>query len=125
MPLNLSHSHNRSHGESLFIFIRSPTQACMHEWVLFTGIAHIMKGCGCAQHDESSEFVIVKGIIIFKHSSDKIDNIMLNELTRQVALLAEERASWLVSCETEYTYKTVYRQHTCCCYKIADMHISF
>ena len=46
-----------------------------------------MKGCGCKQYDESSEFIIVKGIIIFKHSSDKIDNIMLNELTRQGTML--------------------------------------
>ena len=59
----------------------------MHEWVLFTGIAFIMTGCGCTQYDESSEFIIVKGIIIFKHSSDKIDNIMLNKLTRQGTML--------------------------------------
>ena len=74
----------------------------MHEWVLFTGIAHIMKGCGCTQYDESSKFVIVKGIIIFKHYSHGIVYRMLNQLTRQgimlqVALLAEERASWLAA----------------------------
>ena len=54
---------------------------------LRTSIAHIMTGCGCTQYDESSEFIIVKGIIIFKHSSDKIDNIMLNKLTRQGTML--------------------------------------
>ena len=62
-------------------------QACTHEWVWFNCIARIMKGCGCTPDDESSEFIMVKGIIIFKHSSEKIDNIMLNELTRQDTML--------------------------------------
>ena len=65
-----------------------------------------MKGCGCTHNDESLEFIIVKGIIIFKHNSDKID-IMLNK-TRYHA--ASCTASWeacrLVSSEAGYTMKT-------------------
>ena len=104
----------------------------MHEWVLFTCFAIIMTVCGCTQHNYSSEFIIVKGIIIFKHSSDRIPNIMLNQLTRQSTMLQVVRlvlllrgsleACKLVSNTAECTYKINEEKRTCHCFKIADMH---
>ena len=75
---------------------------CMHEWVLFTCFPNIMTGCCCTQYDDSSKFIIVKGIIIFKHNRDRVVNIMLNQLTShnamlQVALLVGKHASRLAA----------------------------
>ena len=65
-------------------------QACMlermHEWVLFTRFPNIMTGSYCTQHDESSKFIIGKGIILFKHNRDRVVNIMLNQLTSHNAM---------------------------------------
>ena len=61
-----------------------------------------MTGCCCTKYDDSSKFIIVKGIIIFKHNRDRVVNIMLNQLTShnamlQVALLVGKHASWLAA----------------------------
>ena len=48
-------------------------QACMHEWVLFTCFTNIMTCAVCTQYDESSKFIVVRGII-FLHNSDRIVN---------------------------------------------------
>ena len=71
-----------------------------HEWVLFTSFANVMTGCGCTQYDESSKFIIVKGIIRFKHNSETLS--ITNQLTRQgtvlqVALLVGKHTSWFSS----------------------------
>ena len=77
------------------------TLECMHEWVLNTRYPN-MTGCCCTHYDDSSKFMIVKGIIIFKHNRDRVVNIMLNQLTRhnamlQVALLVGKHASGLAA----------------------------
>ena len=61
-----------------------------------------MTGCGCTQYDESSKFIIVKGIIILKHNSCRTFRIMLHQLTRQgnklqVVSLVWRRANWLAA----------------------------
>ena len=38
-------------------------------------------------NDDSSKFIIVEGIIIFKHNRDRLVNIMLNQLTSHNAML--------------------------------------
>ena len=51
-----------------------------------------MTGCGCTQYDESSKFIIVKGIIRFKHNSERIVNHEPVDKERHCA--ASCAASW-------------------------------
>ena len=67
---------------------------CTPEWVLFTSFANIMTGCGCTQYYESSKFIIVKGIIRFKHNSESIVNHEPVDKARHSA--ANCTASWEV-----------------------------
>ena len=74
---------------------------CTHQWVLFTSFANVMTGRGCTQYDESSKFIIVKGIIILKHNSERIANHKPIDKARHHA--ASCTTGWetreLVSCE--------------------------
>ena len=59
-----------------------------------------MTGCCCTQYDESSKFIIVKGIIRFKHNSERIVNHEPVDKARQgtvpqVALLVGKHTSRL------------------------------
>ena len=88
-----------------------------------------MTGCCCTQYDDSSKFIIIEGIIIFKHNTDRVVNIMLNQLTShnamlQVALLVGKQASRLAA-KLKYTNKTDKRRDTGHCNNFADMHTFF
>ena len=61
-----------------------------------------MTGSCCKQYDDSSKFIIGKGIILFQHNTDRVVNMMLNQLTShnailQVALLVGKHASRLAA----------------------------
>ena len=82
--------------------MRECMHECMHEWVLFTCFPNIMTVFCCTQYDDSSKFIIIEGIIIFKHNTDRVVNIMLNQLTShnamlQVALLVGKHARGLAA----------------------------
>ena len=89
-----------------------------------------MLWCDFTKYDYSSKFIIVKGIIIFKHDSDRIVNTMLyQQLTRQgtmlqVASLVGKLASWLAAKRNVHTRQIRDSTHVIAKKLLTYMHVS-